>query len=67
VPLSRAKLNIVTYCKNKKGILNLKNNNVCLPNRLRYSYFNKFVKASTSISSSTNNVAIKCIYYMLNR
>ncbi len=44
IPLSEARLHHVTHYKEKGSILNVQVEDVCVPNGLRYSYYDKVKK-----------------------
>lgn len=66
VPLSSIKPHTGTHRKNKGGIPNLKDADVCLPNALRYAYYDESLNIYTGPNSLTKSVVDKCLYRMPN-
>ncbi|KAH6502438.1 hypothetical protein HBI55_034300 [Parastagonospora nodorum] len=64
VPLSTVKPHTRTHRKTVKVIPTLENDNVCLPNALRYVYHDKSLNHHTGDRHSTEHVAKKCVYQM---
>jgi len=64
VPLSEIKPHTVTHRRNRTAIPNVQNDDVCLPNALKYAYFDKSQGACTSVCQSTKDVIRKCMYRM---
>lgn len=64
IPLSEVKPHTNTHRKNMKGIPNLSNETICLPNALRYDYYDKSLRIFTSIRGSTEHVVKNCMYHM---
>lgn len=64
IPLSSIKPHTGTHRKQKKSILTLRDEDICLPNALRYAYFDKCLDIYTSVCRSMEALAQKCMHRM---
>jgi hypothetical protein len=66
IPLSSIKPHTGTHRNEKKSILTLRDEDVCLPNALRYAYFDRTLGIYTGVCGSMEDLAQKCMHRMPN-
>jgi hypothetical protein len=64
IPVSFVKAHTGTHRKHKKSILHVQEKDVCLPNALRYEYFDSCRAISINSFEPTGHVVEECMYRM---
>jgi hypothetical protein len=64
VPLSSIKSHTSTHRSKKTAISNLQDSDVCLPNALRYAYYDEVLRCYTSTCQPTQLLVRYCMYQM---
>lgn len=66
IPLSSVKAHTGTHRKQKKAIVNVQKSEVCLPNALRYAYFDKTLGTYTTAYELTEELPQQCMHKIPN-
>ncbi|KAL5400438.1 hypothetical protein PMIN03_012373 [Paraphaeosphaeria minitans] len=66
IPLSSVKAHTGTHRKQKKAIINVQDDEICLPNALRYAYFDRTLGTYTAAYDPTEELARECMHKIPN-